>query len=113
MHYPTGWVNKDRNPFPLENRRFIGTDIDYVATWGALEELVKSEMAHSIGVSNFNSFQINRLVKEGSVLPVTNQIEINPYLTNENVVETCKNHNITITAYSPLGNPSKPEVIKN
>jgi len=110
MHYPTGWVNINQNPFPLEGRNFIASEIDYVDTWHALEELPKQGSAVSIGVSNFNSFQIERLVQNSkSIIPVTNQIEVNPYLTNVDVVNTCARLNITVTAYSPLGNPSKPE----
>ena len=111
MHNPTGWQNIDGNPFPLENRTFLASPVDYVDTWHALEALVRENKTHSIGVSNFNSYQIDRIVKEAkSVLPVTNQIEVNPYVTNVDVIKTCHKHNITITAYSPLGNPSKPEV---
>lgn len=111
MHYPTAWVNNENNPFPLgEDKRFIESSTDYVDTWKALEKIAKSHRALSIGVSNFNSFQIERLVKEALILPVTNQIEVNPYLTNEDVVKTCDKYGITVTAYSPLGNPSKPQV---
>ena len=111
MHYPTAWVNNENNPFPLgDDKRFIECPTDYVDTWKALEKIAKSHRALSIGVSNFNSFQIKRLVEEALILPVTNQIEVNPYLTNEDVIQTCLDYGITVTAYSPLGNPSKPQV---
>jgi len=110
MHYPTGWVNVDNNPFPLDGRNFIASDIDYVRTWHNLERLCKYGGALSIGVSNFNSFQIERVVREAKeIIPATNQIEVHPYLTNDDVLNTCAKHDIVVTAYSPLGNPSKPE----
>lgn len=112
MHYPTAWVNNENNPFPLgDDKRFIESPTDYVDTWKALEKIAKSHRALSIGVSNFNSHQITRLVEEALILPVTNQIEVNPYLTNEDVIQTCVDYGITVTAYSPLGNPSKPQVV--
>ena len=112
MHYPTAWINNENNPFPLgDDKRFIESPTDYVDTWKALEKIAKSHRALSIGVSNFNSYQIKRLVGEALILPVTNQIEVNPYLTNEDVIQTCLDYGITVTAYSPLGNPSKPQVV--
>ncbi|EFA08083.1 Alcohol dehydrogenase [NADP(+)] A-like Protein [Tribolium castaneum] len=48
-------------------------DVDYVDTWKAIEELQRKGLTRSLGVSNFNSKQIERLLKVASIVPVTNQ----------------------------------------
>ncbi|XP_058460405.1 1,5-anhydro-D-fructose reductase-like [Malaya genurostris] len=82
------------------------TEVDYVDTWRAMEKLLNGGKVRSIGVSNFNSEQIGRIVKEYTVKPVTNQVECNPGLNQRKLIEFCKNLDITITAYSPLGRPN-------
>jgi aldehyde reductase len=57
-----------------ENDKFIFSDVDYVDTWKAMEECVELGLAKSIGVANFNSEQIERLLKVATVRPVTNQV---------------------------------------
>jgi aldehyde reductase len=57
-----------------ENDRFILSDVDYVETWKAMEKCVELGLTKSIGVSNFNSEQIQQLLKVATVKPVTNQV---------------------------------------
>lgn len=73
-----------------------------------MEKLVDNKKCKSIGVSNFNSFQMKRLLDNCRIKPVTNQIEVNPYLTMVDLVNVCQANDVKVTAYSPLGNPSKP-----
>jgi len=73
-------------------------------TWKALSELREQGMLRNIGVSNFNVKHLQEL--EGFGAPVANnQIEYSPFV-DAVVQETftyCLEHDITITAYSPLG----------
>lgn len=52
------------------------SNVDYLDTWKAMETLVTKGLAKNIGVSNFNSEQIGRLVKNSTVKPVTNQVNM-------------------------------------
>lgn len=52
------------------------SNVDYVDTWKAMEALVSKGLAKNIGISNFNSEQIDRLLKNCSIKPVTNQVNI-------------------------------------
>uniref|UniRef100_A0A8D8FF75 Alcohol dehydrogenase [NADP(+)] A n=2 Tax=Culex pipiens TaxID=7175 RepID=A0A8D8FF75_CULPI len=82
------------------------TEVDIVDTYRAMEKLLKTGKVKGIGVSNFNSEQVERIVNECEVVPVTNQVECNPNLNQKKLTEFCKKLNITITAYSPLGRPN-------
>jgi len=77
-------------------------DGDYVSTWQALEEFYRDGRARSIGVSNFHPHLLRRLHTAGEITPAVNQIEVNPYLTQQQVREFCAEHQIAIEAWSPL-----------
>lgn len=79
------------------------SDVDYLDTWKAMEQLVGKGLVKSIGVSNFNSEQVERVLNEGSIKPVTNQVECGPTLNQKELTKFCKDRGVTITAYTPLG----------
>ncbi len=72
-------------------------------TWQAMEALVKEGLVRQIGVSNFNSKKLNRLMDSSSISPCVNQVERHPYLQQPSLLATCQAHNIVVTAFSPLG----------
>lgn len=73
-----------------------------------MEECHRLGLAKSIGVSNFNSVQIDRILKVAKVKPVTNQVECHPYLNQKKLRDFCASRGIVITSYSPLGAPKRP-----
>jgi 2,5-diketo-D-gluconate reductase A len=75
---------------------------DFVQTWKTLEEFYRSGQARSIGVSNFTPHQLGRLRAETEVRPAVNQIEIHPYLTNDEVRAYNTANEIANEAYSPI-----------
>lgn len=81
-------------------------EADYLDTWRQLEKLVKAGLVRSIGLSNFNSEQIARLLAAAEIKPVTNQVECSPVLNQKQLAAFCKQHDIVLTAYSPLGRPN-------
>lgn len=89
------------------------SDVDYLETWRGMEECVRQGLARSIGVSNYNSEQIARLLKSAKIPPVNNQIEVNINVNQEKLIDFCKKHQITVTAYCPLGQPGNSSGIDN
>jgi len=77
-------------------------DIDLAETWKKMEDLVRLGLTRSIGISNFNSQQIEHILKSATIKPATNQIEMHPYFNQTKLVEFCKARGISITAYSPF-----------
>ena len=78
-------------------------DGDFVSTWKTLEEFYRDGRARSIGVSNFQPHHIRRLHAEAEVPPALNQIEVHPYLTQDDVRGFCAEHQIAIEGWSPIG----------
>jgi len=77
-------------------------DGDYVSTWKALEEFKQDGRVRSIGVSNFQVAHLERLASETGTVPAVNQIEVHPYLTNEEVRAYDRAHGIATEAWSPI-----------
>ncbi|MEH7274789.1 aldo/keto reductase [Neobacillus vireti] len=86
----------------------------YVDTYRALEKLYHDGRVKAIGVCNFEIEHLERILKECKVVPVLNQIECHPYLTQTEIKEFCAKHNIFAEAWSPLeqgGEVLKDEVV--
>ncbi len=77
-------------------------DGDYVSTWRTLEEFKDDGRARSIGLSNFQVDHLERLAAETDTAPAVNQIELHPYLLNEEVRAYDEAHGIGTEAWSPL-----------
>lgn len=78
-------------------------ELDYLATWRELEKLVAVGWVRSIGLSNFNSVQIERVLAGATVKPVVNEVECSPTFNQRQLIAFCKARDIVVTAYCPLG----------
>jgi len=108
VHWPMAY-KEDGELFPTDaNGKVQYSDVDYLDTWKEMEKLVEAGLAKSIGVSNFNSKQIDRLFANCTIKPVTNQVECHPYLNQNKLAAHNKKHGVVLTAYSPLGSPDRP-----
>ena len=81
-------------------------DGDYVATWRALIEAQEAGRTRSVGVSNFQPDHLDRIVEETGVVPVVNQVEVHPFLTNEAVRSANARHGVLTEAWSPIAKGS-------
>lgn len=108
------FISTNSNPFLFfqNNQEYFPRDSsgnlaessgDYVETWKEMEKCVELGLAKSIGISNFNSEQIERLLKHATIKPVTNQVEVHLYLNQKKLIEFCRRRDIVITSYGPLG----------
>ncbi|MDN3954655.1 aldo/keto reductase [Sporolactobacillus laevolacticus] len=74
----------------------------YKDTWRALEYLYKEGKIRSIGVSNFQIHHLEDLLKDAEVIPVVNQVERHPRLTQEPLKKFSEAHGIRLEAWAPL-----------
>ena len=77
-------------------------DGDFVSTWKTLTEFVADGRAKAVGVSNFQVPHLERLAAETDVVPAVNQIEVHPYVLNDEVRAYGQEHGILTEAWSPI-----------
>lgn len=104
IHLPMG-MKDTGEVVPIKSDGVVDWDFttDLVSTWKAMEEQADAGLAKSIGVSNFNINQLTRVFQAARIKPAALQIELHAYLQQNELVDYCKQNNIVVTAYSPLG----------
>lgn len=72
-------------------------------TWRAMEGLVRDGLVKNIGVCNFGTSLLRDLLSYAEIRPAVLQVESHPYLTQDKLLRFCREENIAVTAFSPLG----------
>ena len=75
---------------------------DYVVAWQAMEDIYATDRVRAIGVSNFQVPHLRKLAEATTVTPAVNQIEVHPYLKNDEVRAYGAEHGIVTEAWSPI-----------
>jgi 3''-deamino-3''-oxonicotianamine reductase len=92
VHWPAA-ADGDKNILPF----------DMEGVWRGMEECHRLGLVRSIGVSNFSSAKITRLLSFAAVPPAVNQVEMNVGWRQEMLREVCATNGVVVTAFSPLG----------
>jgi diketogulonate reductase-like aldo/keto reductase len=86
----------------------------YKETWRALEQLYKDGAVRAIGVSNFQVHHLEDVIAGSEIVPMVNQIELHPRLSQVELRNFCQANRIQVEAWSPLmqGNLDIPVLSK-
>lgn len=71
-------------------------------TWKAMEEILASEKAKSIGVSNYAINHLEEMKSYAQTMPAVNQIEFHPFWFRKQLMEYCHENEIAVEDYCPL-----------
>jgi 2,5-diketo-D-gluconate reductase A len=92
---------------------------DFVETWKAMEKMYEGGRVRAVGVSNFQPHHLRRVQQEATITPAVNQVEVHPYLANDEVRAFDAEHGIATEAWSPiaqgkvLGDPTIVRIAEN
>lgn len=75
---------------------------DYLATWKAVVALREQGRTRSVGVSNFHVPHLQHIIDEVGVVPVVDQVELQPWLPQAEIRDFNAGHGILTEAWSPL-----------
>ena len=76
---------------------------DYFSAWRAMEDAYKEGKLRAIGVSNFYPHTLTNFCETVEIKPMVNQVELHPYFTQENALETMEYYGVQPEAWAPLG----------
>lgn len=109
IHAPFGLEYlDDDNAFPIKDGKILidhSTNLEEI--WKTLEKEVNLGKIKSLGVSNCNGEQVQRLCKIAKHKPMNNQVEMHAYLQQKSLREICHKLGVTLCAFAPLGSPGR------
>lgn len=97
--YPPEWLYDPSEQLPMMKPAAVPLQ----ETWRAMETLVDTGLARHIGVCNYNVSLMRDLLNYARIPPAVLQVESHPYLTQENLMRFCREQDIVVTSFSPLG----------
>lgn len=111
IHWPQAFekVPNTTRGFPRNEDGTMRYDLktSHEDTWQQMERLVDLGLVKSIGLSNFNTRQIDAVLRIARIKPACLQVEVHPFFAQNHLVEYCRKHSIAVVCYSPLGSGSQ------
>ena len=75
---------------------------DVHGSWRAMEQAHKAGKVRAIGVSNFHPDRLMDIIGFNEVVPAVNQVEVNPFLQQEEAVSFMREHGVQAEAWAPF-----------
>uniref|UniRef100_A0A182N8T9 NADP-dependent oxidoreductase domain-containing protein n=1 Tax=Anopheles dirus TaxID=7168 RepID=A0A182N8T9_9DIPT len=108
MHTPVAQVDGGDGSKKAVLSNAIDDTVDPLEAWFGLEKCYRAGICRAIGVSNFSEQQLNALPAEGTIAPAVNQIECSVGFNQQSMREFCRQQDILVMGYAPLGKQKLP-----
>lgn len=82
---------------------------EFMGTWAAMEHLVEGGLVRHVGTSNMTVAKLELLLKDASVPPAVNQMELHPHFQQPALFAYLKDKGIEPVGFCPIGSPGRPE----
>jgi len=105
VHWPMTFPSGDDYTPRSSNGTLLNGNLtveNYELAYKGLEQAVRLNLTRSIGVSNFNATQLERILAVATIKPVINQVELHPFLVQQELLDFALKKGIRLEAYSPL-----------
>jgi alcohol dehydrogenase (NADP+) len=111
IHWPVALV--PQVVYPAKASDFLSLDkMPLADTWEGMETCVEKGLAKHIGVSNFSIKKLDGIFETARIRPEMNQVELHPYLSQPEMLAYCRQNQVLVTAYAPLGSGDRPAAMK-
>jgi diketogulonate reductase-like aldo/keto reductase len=108
MHWPSAFKpGESLFPKDKDGKCITAPEISYVDTWKVMEKLLGTGKTKAIGISNFSKAEVEKILKEGTVVPAVHQIECHPWLQQSEFCGWMQSKGIVVEHYSPFGNQNE------
>jgi len=104
IHTPIGrkYVNdRELEPKGPDGTLLYDMTTNLESIWKSMEDQVEAGLARSIGVSNFNSSQVHRILSVARIPLASVQVELHAYYQQKELHNICKDNGISLVAYAP------------
>jgi diketogulonate reductase-like aldo/keto reductase len=103
-YHAPGCTVDSRSP---DSRPYIHSS--FMKTWEAMESLLGQGLVRNIGTSNMTIPKLELVLKDASVRPSCNEMELHPHFQQPELFHYVRQQGMLPIGYSPLGSPGRPE----
>lgn len=107
IHWPIAL--KHDVTFPQKGEEMLSlTEVPLSETWSEMIRLKEMGLTRHIGVSNFSTKKITDIIEKTGVIPEVNQLELHPFLQQQEMLDFCQSTGVYLTGFCPLGSADRP-----
>jgi aldehyde reductase len=103
----------DQDPRDKDGNVLYDHNVTLLDTWKAMETLVDHGKCRAIGLSDITLDTLAPIYESARIKPAVVQVESHPYLPEIELLEFCKERNIVLLAFAPLGHEMKPGLLED
>jgi alcohol dehydrogenase (NADP+) len=109
IHTPFAFQPGDnQDPRDRNGNVIYDSGVTLLETWRALESLVDGGKCRAIGLSDITLEKLLPIYQSARIKPAVVQVEAHPYLPETELLEFCKEKDIVLLAFAPLGHGARP-----
>jgi aldehyde reductase len=109
IHTPFAFQPGDeQDPRDHDGNVLYDHGVTLLETWRAMERLVDLGRCRAIGLSDISLNGLLPIYESARLKPAVVQVEAHPYLPEQDLVEFCKEKDVVLLAFAPLGHGMRP-----
>jgi diketogulonate reductase-like aldo/keto reductase len=114
VHTPFAFKPGDeQDPRDANGKVYYDEGVTLLETWKAMENLMDNGRCKAIGLCDLGMEKLQEIFRAARIKPSVVQVESHPYLPEWALLGYCKEHNIVMQAFAPLGHGMEPRLTEN